>query len=305
MRALTHGDCAICKKQNSLIQLHDDNGGPWVCPVCAGKWHAEHGRRRKAGRVVVRAIQAYEAVGGKWNDLDKLKISALYGNRFFGNYDGLDPLGYMTDAVNATGEPTDVTSELLDAAVRLTHPDCHPPERHELAKNVTQELLALKPFAFPKPIPEPPASPPAPPRNDSVNPHRADFKEPLHATYPCSECKPTTPYFYCTTCKAEWDKRWKIKRDAACKMQREQYARRKKRRELRMPPRHCAACQTKLEGKRKDAKFCSNTCRQRGARGRASAGLVRETIRSALKDHDGSPATVLGAALDKFVGTPP
>ncbi len=28
MHALTHGDCAICEKQNSLIQLHGDNGGP-------------------------------------------------------------------------------------------------------------------------------------------------------------------------------------------------------------------------------------------------------------------------------------
>lgn len=200
MRALTHGDCANCKKQNSLIQLHDDNGGPWVCPVCAGKWHAEHGRRRKAGRVVIRAIIAYEAAGGKWHDIDKLKTSTLY--RTFGGFDGLDPLGYMADAIDSKGEITDLTTELLDDAIRLTHPDCHPPERQELAHRVTQELLALRPFTFAKPTPPKPwpdgiPQPPAP-RNDYAKSPSGTFKEPLQATYPCSDCKSTVPYFYCS-----------------------------------------------------------------------------------------------------------
>jgi hypothetical protein len=92
---------------------------------------------------------AYEKAGGSWADVTKLKDSALFG---FGSapWHVLDPLGYLTDAINTDAEIVDLTSELLDDAVRLTHPDCHPPERQELAKRVTQELLALKPFAFPK-----------------------------------------------------------------------------------------------------------------------------------------------------------
>jgi hypothetical protein len=276
------GYCAICKSddQKVVVPLHGEQGGPLVCHVCYGKWQAEHGRRRKAGRVVIRAIQAYEKAGGKWTDVDKLKMSALDG---FGEapWNMLDPLGYMADAVNTIGEQTDLTSELLDAAIRLTHPDCHPPERLELAKSVTQELLALKPFAFPKPDPKPPwPEGVPPPPNGSLKEHSEYFKEPLREAlaYPCNECKSTVPYFYCTPCRAEWDKRRKVERDAACATQREQYARRKRLRDA-MHPRHCAICQAKLSGKRKDAKFCSNTCRQRAARKAALiavAGILRE-----------------------------
>jgi hypothetical protein len=195
----TYGYCAVCKKHNLLVPLHDDKGGPLVCLVCAGKWHAEHGRRRRAGRVVIRAINAYEAAGGKWRDIDKLKTSALYHS--FGGFDGLDPLGYMADAINACGETADLTSELLDDVIRLTHPDCHPPERQELAKRVTQQLLALKPFVFPAPKPKPKPIVPPPPRNESLNTGAAGFKEALQkaaTSYPCKECKSTIPYYYCT-----------------------------------------------------------------------------------------------------------
>jgi hypothetical protein len=262
--------CAVCKKQDYLIPLHGDQGGPDVCIICAGMWHAEHGRRRKAGRVVIRAIIAYEAAGGKWSDVDKLKTSALHG---FGNapWNALDPLGYMADAIDSKGEITDLTTEVLDDAVRLTHPDCHPPERQELAKRVTQELLALRPFAFPKPpppkpLPEPlPEAVPPPPCNDFSKSLSETFAKALQ--YPCKECASTVPYFYCTPCKDEWNKRRKIERDRACKMQREQYARRKRRLDA-LHPRYCAICQARLSGRRKDAKFCSNTCRQRAARSR-------------------------------------
>ena len=55
----------------------------------------------------------------------------------------------------------ELTSELLADALRLTHPDCHPPERQELAHRVTQGLLALQPFVFPasKPKLKKPAKP--------------------------------------------------------------------------------------------------------------------------------------------------
>jgi hypothetical protein len=119
--------CPICKSDNQkvVIPLHGEQGGPLVCYICAGKWHAEHGRCRRAGRVVIRAIQANEEAGGKWADVDKLKISALHG---FGSapWNMLDPLGFMADAIDSKGEITDLTTELLDDAIRLTHPDCHP-----------------------------------------------------------------------------------------------------------------------------------------------------------------------------------
>jgi hypothetical protein len=255
------GYCASCKSQSQkvLVPLHDDQGGPLVCHICAGKWHAEHGRKRKAGRVVIRAIKAYEDAGGKWSDIDKLKTSALY--RSFGGFDGLDPLGYMADAINTDGEITDLTSELLDDAIRLTHPDCQPPERQGLAKRVTQELLALKPFVFPAKKPKI-IIPPPPPRNESIKVQQPGFKEALRASYPCKECKSTIPYYYCTPCRAEWDKRSEVKRSQENAKQRKWYAERKARR----PATLCTTCGVRFRGKRKDAKFCSNNCRQRAHR---------------------------------------
>ena len=112
------GHCAICKSQSQkvVIPLHGEQGGPQVCHICSGKWHAEHGRKRRAGRVVIRAIKAYQDAGGIWNDLDKLKISSL--GQYVGALGaafGLDPLGYMADAINSDGESVDLTTELLAA----------------------------------------------------------------------------------------------------------------------------------------------------------------------------------------------
>jgi hypothetical protein len=190
------GYCAKCKKHDLLTPLYGDNGGPLMCLICVGKWHAEHGRRRKAGRVVVRAIKAFQEAGGSWEDVDKLKISTLDG--FLGPHLTLDLLGYMKDAINTDGEITDLTSELLDDAIRLTHPDCHPPERQELAKRVTQQLLALMPFTFPAPAPKPASPTVTEPRNSSLKEPAAHLKEQLQPSYPCADCKSTIPYFYCT-----------------------------------------------------------------------------------------------------------
>jgi len=270
--AFNLGYCAICKSdsQKVVVSLHGDQGGPLVCHICSGKWHAEHGRKRKAGRVVIRAIKAYEDAGGKWHDIDKLKISTLH--RSFGGFDGLDPLGYMADAINTDGETVDLTAELLDDAIALTHPDRHPPERREIAKSVTQELLALKPFAFPKPEPKPVPPPITAPCNESIKVPRRDFKEPLQPSYPCKECKSTIPMLYCTPCRAEFDKRYKIERDHLNAKQREQYARRKARKAWRHPKTCCAACGAEFKGKRKDAKFCSSACRQKAHR---TTGFMR------------------------------
>jgi hypothetical protein len=273
------GYCAICKSdtQKVVIPLHDDQGGPLVCHFCAGRWHAQHGRRRRAGRVVIRAIHAYGDAGGKWSDVDKLKQSALgrYVGGIGGDVFGLDPLGYMADAIRTDGENIDLTSELLSDAVRLTHPDCHPPERQELARRVTQELLALKPFAFPALKPKAVDPTPAP-HSGSIKVPARNFKEPLRPSYPCKECKSTIPYFYCSPCRAEWNKRNEARRNCENAKQRKWYAARRARR----PAAVCTACHTKFKGKRKDAKFCSNTCRQRAHRGASQQKVRPRSLRS-------------------------
>jgi hypothetical protein len=111
-----------------------------------------------------------------------------------------------------------------------------------------------------------------PPPNGSFKEHRDTFKEALQAiaAYPCKECKSTVPYFYCAACKAEWDKRQLEERDRINAKQRKWYARRKWRKSIRnyLKATLCAACGEKFEAKRKDAKFCSNTCRQKAYRAR-------------------------------------
>ena len=260
-----NGHCAICKKSDLLVALHDERGGPSVCLICAGKWHAEHGRRRKAGRVAIRALQAYNDAGGKWGDIDKLKLCAI------GCYDniGLDPLGYMTDAINTHGENVDLTLELLDDIIRLGHPDRHPPERQDLAKRVTQSLVALRPFVFPAPKPKAP-------RNESLKCASEPFKEPLRPTmvYPCKECADAIPYHYCNTCRAEFEKRAAEKQAKENAKQRKWYAQRKATR-MRFLPR-CPQCGVAFKGKRKDARFCSNTCRQAAHRSKRATRQFKE-----------------------------
>jgi hypothetical protein len=70
-------DSAICAKRDYLRSLHGDTGGPMCCLLCIGKWHAEHGRRRRLGRIVIRAMVAFLAGGGKSDDLNMLMLSAI------------------------------------------------------------------------------------------------------------------------------------------------------------------------------------------------------------------------------------
>jgi hypothetical protein len=242
--------CAVCKKSHFLVPLHGDKGGPSVCLPCAGFWHAKHGRRRKAGRVVIRALKAYTDAGGSWTDIPKLQLSAFC-------WDDLDPLGYMADTTSPSGEPVDLTSELLDDVIRLVHPDCHPPERQDLAQRVTQGLLALKPFVFPTPQPKAVTSVKPQPDNGSLKCRPTASTKPLR--YPCKECASEIPYYYCDWCKAEWEKRCEADRVKANEQQRKWYAARRARRQR---PKSCAQCGEPFTGKRKDARFCSNACRQ-------------------------------------------
>jgi hypothetical protein len=148
---MTATNCAGCGKHSVLIPLHGGKGGPLRCPLCVGMWNAEHGRRRRTGRIVIRAIRAFLDAGGKYNDIDKLRLSATTAD--IGWFE-IDPLGYMDGIARLDGADVDLTSELLVDALRLAHPDHHPPERKELAQRVTQGLLALQPFVFPAPKPK-------------------------------------------------------------------------------------------------------------------------------------------------------
>ena len=57
--------CEGCGEGSFLIPLHGGKGGPPRRPLCVGKWNAEHGRRRRTGRIVIRAIKAFmETPGG-------------------------------------------------------------------------------------------------------------------------------------------------------------------------------------------------------------------------------------------------
>jgi hypothetical protein len=263
--------CEGCDRRAILTPLHGpEKGGPLRCYVCAGAWNAEHGRKRRMGRVVIRAIKAFLDGGGSERDVQKLKDTALMGMFFgFGNAIA-DPLGYMADTATTADETVLLTSELLTEVLRLTHPDAHPPERRELANRVTQQLLALQPFVFPAVKPKRVAPYTPGPRHASEKGAGGSLKEPL-ARYPCAECASAVPMDYCTACRTEWDKRQLVEHERERAKHREWYALRKARRKYVKWRAPCAACGKDLRGRRKDARYCSEACRQRGHRTRSKA----------------------------------
>jgi len=240
-----------------------------MCPVCQGKWHAEHSRRRKWGRIIIKAMKFYQREGGSWNDFDKMKFAA---GGIFESY-GVDLLGYGADTIGA--EVGDITAELLADTIQLTHPDKHPPERNVMATRVTQELLALKPFVFPAPPPEPKKA--RKPRDDSLSETGGTIKDPSQPKYPCEVCAGTTLSFYCDPCRAEWKKREQKEREGQNAkrrrynaQQRQRYAARQWRRRSRLTA--CEGCSEQFKGKRNDARYCSAACRQRSYRQRREVG---------------------------------
>ena len=251
--------CGMCDKPLPCVPLHGDKGGPLVCSFCAGKWQAKYSRRRKWGRIVVKALKAYFREGGGYGDVDKLKLAAM----------DVKIAGLDTDTLGV--EIGDITSELLADTLQLVHPDRHPPERHDMAKRVTQDLLALKPFTFP--APKPPAPPKPRRRDDSAKVSRDTGEDPLQITYPCEDCALTVPYYYCTSCSAEWEERQAKERERDNARQREQYARRAQRRRTLRRRTKCGGCGEDLNPElRKDAKYCSGVCRQRAHRLRKGQG---------------------------------
>ena len=260
-----NGVCEGCGETSWLIPLHGGKGGPLRCPICAGQWNAEHGRRRRAGRIAIRAIKTFLDAGGRYVDIDKLKLSATIPEVL-----DRDPLGYMRGIARFNDTDIELTSELLADTLRLTHPDRHPPERQELARRVTQGLLALQPFVFPAAKPE--LKKPAHKSSDLASKiwDNVTAKEP----YPCSDCADTIPLYYCDACRAEHEKRWQAeneqdaeKQRQLTEKQRERYARRRKRALNERPQKLCACgCGKVVESKRDDARFYDASCRQRAHR---------------------------------------
>jgi hypothetical protein len=278
MSTYTHTYCAICKQHSYAVPLHGERGGPMCCLPCAGKWNAEYSRRRRAGRVVVKALKGYFAAGGNLHgaDLDKLKFAAAG----MSSDDKFDTAG---------ADFSDLTSELLDAAIALTHPDKHPPERSAEANRVTQELLALKPFVFPAvKKPEPPK-----PENDACSKSRsADFKQPSRHAYPCDDCRDTVPGFYCDTCRVQFEKDKEKKREREERQRLEKNARQRERYKEYKPRNKsaiCGSCEKKFEPKRLDAKFCCATCLQRAyvkrdGKASNSKALGQQEIERTIRD---------------------
>jgi hypothetical protein len=283
VRANFELECNGCGRLALLAPLHGpEKGGPLRCFVCAGAWHAEHGRKHKTGRVVIRAIKAFVDAGGSVADVEKLKLTAILRDSAFGLGGELDPLGYMAETAATADETVLLTSEVLAGALRLTHPDVHLPERRELASRVTQQLLALQPFVFPAAKPKTDA-PYKPSRDDSVKVSVRNFEKPLHQRYPCPECSSAVPMDYCTACRAEWDKRRHEEQVLINARQRKWYAQRQARLTTGKPPTPCVACGTVINSKRKDARFCSGACRQRAHRralpqARAAADWVAKRL---------------------------
>ena len=252
---VTH--CSRCGEHTYVTPLHGDKGGPLFCPLCAGAWHAEYTKRRKWGRIIVKAMKAYEREGGRYSDFDTLKLVAM----------GVDVIHLEADTLGA--DAGDITTELLDDAIQLTHPDRHPGERQELAGRVTQDLLALRPFVFPAPKPKTALKPST--DHDAFFKAADDtFNKLLRGMnrYPCELCVNQVPYYYCTACREEWGKRQQKERERVNANQRKWYAWRQHIRRLSRPPTTCGVCGEKVEAKRKDATYCSAACRQRAHRQR-------------------------------------
>jgi hypothetical protein len=64
-----------------------------MCGLCADQWQAEHGKKRRAARVAIRALKAFERAGG-WLSRDGVKL--VNAAQFFS-----DALGTLLDQTGA------------------------------------------------------------------------------------------------------------------------------------------------------------------------------------------------------------
>lgn len=236
--------CEGCGQHSFLLPLHGGKGGPLRCPLCVGAWNAEHGRKRRTGRIVIRAMMAFLDAGGSNEDIKKLIHCASFANDdiFCEHKDFTDPLGYMDGIARLDGADTDLTSELLDDVLKLTHPDHHPPERKLLAHQVTQKLLALQPFVFPAPKPKRKPEQPEPEAQPLRRVHLPSESKPSLPRYPCADCADAIPLHYCDACRAEYEKREQKEFEQRTAKQRAEYKRRRERKLRGRTQRRCETC---------------------------------------------------------------
>jgi hypothetical protein len=269
------GYCNGCERDGLLVcPLHGEIGGPIMCIPCCLEWHARHTRVRKRGRIVVKAFKAYLNAGGKSSAVGRLALAA----------DGFALYDHEGDTIGA--EVGDITAELLEDTIRLTHPDRHPAERREAAARVTQELLALKPFVFSAPKPDP--TPKPAPRNASVAYPSGTAKEPVRISYPCELCVDEVPYYYCRACRVEWNRRQEEEQNLESAKRRAWYRARRERQLARRAAPICRGCDKPFKSKRTDALYCSPTCRQRAHRKRVTDKNA-DTV-PLVNNHDGARA---------------
>jgi hypothetical protein len=148
MSPYSHGTCAICKERHDfLMALHGEKGGPMCCLLCSGKWHAEHGKRRRLGRIVLRAMQAFLEAGGSRIDLTKLADTAGFqGLNAFGSFgiqEITDPLGYLAGVAATKDEVIELTSEVLDDTIKLAQlvvTPWRPHEQYPLARRTASSM---------------------------------------------------------------------------------------------------------------------------------------------------------------------
>jgi hypothetical protein len=269
--------CQHCGTDKGIIlPLHLDKGGPMFCLTCGSEWHGRHAGRRKWGRIVIKAMRGYMHHGGAFEDFLKFRLVASdIANAF-----GIKIDGYEPDRTGA--EVGDITAELLRDTLMLVHPDHQPIERREMATRVTRELTALQPFVFPAPKPDPEIVGDTSDALTKVPPGTAKEPSPEPA-YPCEHCADEIPYYYCTTCRAEWVKRQRAKDEVENAKRRAWYRQRQARRRLGLAKPRCPICGGEVAGKRKDTVHCSARCRQTAYRRRQrNTGVTGKKYSQAL-----------------------
>jgi hypothetical protein len=234
--SMSVGHCSRCGERALIGPLHGEHGGPLVCIPCGSEIHA---------RIRKKALQ------------DKRVMQAL-----------------MPEFAPEAGED-ELCAELLEDALRLCHPDRHPPERHEIAHRVTQELLALRPWVLPRAKPRDVSAVLAygedrevvtAPEPEQLTTALTKISEPR---YPCARCRNELPMYYCAACRARWEE------DIAARAERENARRRKRRAYLRSFWRQrCVGCGEVFKPRRRDARYCSHACRERAYRQRVTGKQV-------------------------------
>ena len=210
--------CGVTSATTLVFRLHGEKGGPLVCPKCAERIERDYSTGKRAS-----ALAAF------------------------------DELGIGPPGIAARARPGELTRELIDNALQLTHPDRHAPEQLALATMVTAALLALRPYVRSVLKVEPVAT-----AMDTRQYKPTAAGEPFRLTFPCRDCFTLYPLYYCDECRQRWEAVQRQKLDAENAKRREGRAR--KRRHRRQT---CVVCREPFYGKRRDAKTCSSRCRVR------------------------------------------